>query len=111
MLVSKNSLQTPSVVVTALLNLLSTVGIRESELHEAYCHEQMAKRCGYPPYMMHRGITVDGIVEEVSFKCVDKILGTAKAFVRVDVDRESRYPEIIVRGSLLIGVNKNEERT
>lgn len=34
MLVSKNSLQTSSVVVTALLNLLSTVFIRESELHE-----------------------------------------------------------------------------
>ena len=85
--------------------------IRESELHVAYYHEQMAKRYGYPPYMMHRGITVDGIVEEVSFKCVDKILETAKAFVRVDVDRESHYPEIIVRGSLHIGVKRNEERT
>lgn len=52
MLVSKNSLQTPSVVVTALLNLLSTVFIRESELHEeteiwsAYSYEA-AKKSGH----------------------------------------------------------------
>lgn len=81
--------------------------IRESELHKAYCHEQMAKRCGYPPYMMHRDITVDGIVEEVSFKCVDKILETAKAYVRIDVDRESHYPEIVVKGTLHVGVKQN----
>lgn len=49
MLVSKNSLQRPSVAVTALLNLLSTVFIRESELHEeteiwsAYSYEVAKK--------------------------------------------------------------------
>ena len=83
--------------------------IRESELSEAYIHEEMAKRHGYPPYMMVK--SVDRMVEEIKFKCIGKVLDTAKAFVRIDVNRESHYPEIIVRGSLYIGVKKNEERT
>lgn len=83
--------------------------IGESELSEAYIYEEMAKRHGYPPYMMFK--SVDRMVEEVKFKCIGKVLDIAKSYVRIDVDRESHYPEIIVRGSLLVGVKKNEERT
>jgi hypothetical protein len=81
--------------------------IRESELHEAYIHEEMAKRCGYPPYMMHRDMTVDGIVNEIMFKCIDKVMDKAKAFVKVEVDHESHYPEIVVKGTLHVGVKQN----
>lgn len=78
-------------------------------MSEAYIHEEMAKRHGYPPYMMVK--SVDRMVEEVKFKCIGKVLDIAKSYVRIDVDCESHYPEIIVRGSLHIGVKRNEERT
>ena len=83
--------------------------IGESELSGAYIHEEMAKRHGYPSYMMVN--SVDRMVEEVKFKCIGKVLDIAKSYVRIDVDHESRYPEIIVRGSLHVGVKRNEEKT
>lgn len=45
---------------------------------------------------------IDDIVEETSRKCVSEILNSLKEQVAVSVDRESHYPAIVVKGSLIL---------
>jgi hypothetical protein len=78
--------------------------LSDGELFEARMHEDMARRSGMflPPMM-----TVDGIVARTKEKCLYSVIDAVKPFVTIEEDRESNYPEIIVRGSIHVGVKRN----
>lgn len=77
--------------------------LREGDLFEARMHEDMARRSGmfFPPMM-----TVDGIVARTKEKCLYSVIDAVKPFITIEEDRDSNYPEIIVRGSICVGVKR-----
>jgi hypothetical protein len=81
--------------------------LREGDLYEARMNEEMAERRGIPSWQIPHSMTVDGIVNRTKETCLCKILDSAKQFVTIEEDRETHFPEIIVRGSLNIGVKRN----
>ena len=77
--------------------------LQESDLSLAYAHEELAKKRDVPLWMIPRKLTIDGMVEDARERCVMSVIEAAKNFVTVEEDRDSCYPEIIVRGSLFVG--------
>lgn len=80
--------------------------LREGDLFEARMHEDMAERRGIPSWQIPHSMTVDGIVNRTKETCLSKILDAVKQFVTIEEDRETHFPEIIVRGSLNVGVKR-----
>lgn len=80
--------------------------LRESELFEARMHEDMAERRGMQMWQLPQMMTVDGIVARTKEKCVNSVIDTVKPFITIKEDRESHYPDIIVRGTLHVGVKR-----
>lgn len=78
----------------------------ESELYEARMHEEIAKRNGIQSWQIPPMMTVDGIVAKAKGRCLLSILDSAKQFVTIEEDRESLCPDIIVKGTLHVGVKK-----
>lgn len=78
----------------------------ESELYEARMHEEMANRHGIPSWEIPCDMTVDGIVTNAKNRCLLSIIDSAKQFVTIEEDRESHFPDIIVRGTLHVGVKR-----
>lgn len=78
----------------------------ESELYEARMHEEIAKRNGIQSWQIPPMMTVDGIVLRTKDRCMDSILDAVKPFITIEEDRESHYPDIIVRGTLHVGVKR-----
>lgn len=105
----KNSLFTPCVEVSYydIKRIEEAFILRERDLFEARMNEEMAERSGIPSWQIPHSMTVDGFVNRIKEACRCKILDSAKQFITIDEDRESCFPEIIVRGSLNIGVKRN----
>lgn len=63
---------------------------------------EMARRCGYP---IPARRTIEGLVENGRQGILDAICHTIKKenVVNIDIDRESRYPAILMRGWLYVG--------
>ena len=78
----------------------------ESELYEARMHEEIAKRNGIQSWQIPPMMTVDGIVLRTKERCMDSISDAVKPFITIEEDRESHFPDIIVRGTLHVGVKR-----
>ena len=106
----KNSLFTPHVEVSYydIKRIQETFILREGDLFEARMNEEMAERRGIPLWQLPipHYMTVDGIVNRTKETCLCKILDSAKQFVTIEEDREIDFPNIIVKGSLHVGVKR-----
>ena len=104
----KNVLSVPPVEVSYhdIKRIEETFILRERDLYEARMNEEMAERSGIPSWQIPHSMTVDGFVNRIKEACRCKILDSAKQFITIEEDRESCYPEIIVRGRLNIGVKR-----
>lgn len=78
--------------------------LSEFDLFNAYRLEEKASE---GRLCMRHTMTVDGIVSRVKEKCVQSVLERAKSFISIEEDRESRYPNIVVRARLYVG-NKEQ---
>lgn len=78
----------------------------ESELYEARMHEEIAKRNGIQSWQIPSMMTVDGIVLRTKERCMDSISDAVKPFITIEEDRESHFPDIIVKGTLHVGVKR-----
>lgn len=105
----KTVLSVPPVEVSYhdIKRIQETFILREGDLYEARMNEKMAERRGIPLWQIPHLMTVDGIVNRTKDTCLCKILDSAKQFVTIEEDRESCFPDIIVRGSLNIGAKRN----
>lgn len=80
----------------------SNICIGEDEVFRANSETEMARRYGYP---IPARRTVDGLVENGRQNILDAICTTIKKenVVNIDIDKESRYPAILMRGWLYVG--------
>lgn len=77
--------------------------IGEGELFRARMNEYEAERRGISKYMIPPRDTVDGMVEDVTRRCVEAVLKTAQTCINIEVEKERFYPEIHVVGTLYVG--------
>lgn len=77
--------------------------LRENDLYSAYMHEELAKKSGLPLWTIPRQLTIDGMVDDTRERCLMSVIEAAKNFVTIEVDRDSHYPEIFIKGSLYVG--------
>lgn len=80
--------------------------LSEGELHAARVHEQIAALRCMPLCELPFEMTVDGIVANAKKQCLLSIIDSAKQFVTIEEDKESLFPDIIVRGTLHVGVKR-----
>lgn len=88
----------------------SNICIGEDEVFRANCEMEMARKYGYP---IPAWRTVDGLVENGRQNILDAICHTIKKenVVNIDIDRESRYPAILMRGWLYVGRKRDYCKT
>lgn len=78
----------------------------ESELYEARMNDEMMRIRGIPMWQVPGILSEGEIVDRAKKKCVYEILDNVKQFINIEVDRQSRDPDIIVRGHINVGVKR-----
>jgi len=78
----------------------SRIYLSESDVCEARMQEEIAHRNGMPCPPRY---TVDFMVKEAKKRCLQELFEQAKQAVTIEVDEESRWPGIIVNGSMYVG--------
>lgn len=83
--------------------------ITEDEVFRAYRNEEQARNRGYS-HLLPPWETIEGLKACTKERIIKNIYETIKRneFVNIDIDTESRYPAIIMRGWLYVGRKKNE---
>ena len=83
----------------------SRIMIGEGEVYKARIQEEMAHRHG-DPHLVPRWNTVPFMVEEAKKNCLQELFEQAKQGVTIEVDEESHWPGIIVKGFMYVGVKR-----
>ena len=90
-----------------LKELKSSSIINHYDLSKARLAENFSRDTGL--YMFNTGeLTFEGLISNAKKKVIDSIAASVKSFISIDVDRCSRKPDIIVNGTLYVGI-KNEK--
>ena len=80
--------------------------LREDDLLDARMDEALTRR--YTNLAcISSGMTVNRIVARTKERCIYSILETVKKLITIKEDRESDYPNIIIKGSLCVGLENN----
>lgn len=77
--------------------------IDECELRQAKIYEQIAADRGF---MVTESASVNGILSNAKRNCINSCIDEAKKYVQITEDRESNWPNIVVRGNIFLAKKK-----
>lgn len=97
---------TPTVFISEydIKNIESTCMIYEDELYHARRNEQIAAERGI---MVPECISVHRLLQKAERDCINSCIDEAKKYVQITEDRESNWPNIVVRGNIFVAKKKN----
>lgn len=84
--------------------LQKNIAISERELLDLKMMEHSAMNMYHRPIDPH--MTVNGRIDGIKRMCVNAILKSAEQYIKVEVDKEIDYPNIVVRGCLYVSKPK-----
>jgi hypothetical protein len=97
----------PNISVTTSDNvrLESNIEIPEWEVMNSECESKRLMAQGFPAHLLPSHLNLNFIIENAKRNCVKGIEKTIEEnnLVNIEVDKESRYPAIHVRGWLYVG--------
>lgn len=98
---------TPTVFISEydIKNIESVCMIYEDDLYHARRNEQIAAERGF---MVPECISVHRLLQKAERDCINSCLDKARDFVVLTEDRETHWPNIVVRGNLFIGKKKKQ---